>query len=256
MKQDLYNSDWINIDGNSIHKTAIIHPNVVMGKGNVIGAYCVIGGNGEIRDKDQMDFKGTVHIGNHNVISEFVSIQRPFDENKSTIICDDNIIMAHTHIGHDTYIGSKCEICTGTVVGGYVTIYDDAKIKLNCTIRNRVIIGMSSVVGMGSVVVRNVPNFGVVYGNPAKEKKEPENEIEIEPLNTWYLFALFSFICSLISTIYSFYHYSSLVDACILISITTFWFSLFMGNRIENRKTKSGLPKFENPPKPPKQKQS
>ena len=29
--QDLYNNDWINIDGNSIHKTAIVHPNAKIG---------------------------------------------------------------------------------------------------------------------------------------------------------------------------------------------------------------------------------
>ena len=171
MKQDLYNNDWINIDGNSIHKTAIIHPNVKLGTGNTIGAYCVIGGNGEIRNVKQNDFHGTVHIGNNNVISEHVTIQRPKDKDKSTIICDNNIIMAHVHIGHDAYIGNNCEICTSSVIGGHVTVYDDVKIKLHCVIRNRLIISQKAVIGMGSVVTKNIPYEAVVYGNPAKEKK-------------------------------------------------------------------------------------
>ena len=171
MKQDLYNQDWINIDGNSIHKTAIIHPNIVLGKGNVIGAYCVIGGNGEIRGVMQADFKGTVHIGNDNVISEHVTIQRPLKHGKSTMIGNENLIMAHAHIGHDAYIGNGCEICTSSVIGGFVTIYDRVKVKLNCTIRNRLIIGMDSIIGMGSVVTKDVPPFTTVYGNPAKQKQ-------------------------------------------------------------------------------------
>lgn len=170
MSNDLYNNDWIDIDGNLIHKTAIVHPNVKLGKGNVIGAYCVIGGNGEIRGKNPDEFRGTVHIGNNNVISEHVTIQRPFEKGKSTIIGNDNLIMAHVHIGHDAYIGNGCEICTSSVIGGYVTIYDKAKIKLHCVIRNRLIIGSEAVVGMGSVVTKSVPNFAVVYGNPAKQK--------------------------------------------------------------------------------------
>lgn len=170
MNNDLYNSDWINIDGNSIHKTAIVHPNVKLGKGNVIGAYCVIGGNGEIRGKNPDEFRGTVHIGNFNTISEHVTIQRPFEKGRSTIVGNDNLIMAHAHIGHDAYIGNGCEICTSSVIGGYVTVYDGAKIKLHCVIRNRLIIGSESVVGMGSVVTKNVPHFAVVYGNPAREK--------------------------------------------------------------------------------------
>lgn len=180
MKQDLYNSDWINIDGNSIHRTAIVHPNVKLGTGNTIGAYCVIGGNGEIRGVKQDEFRGTVHIGDNNVISEHVTIQRPFEKGKSTIIGDDNLIMAHAHIGHDAYIGNGCEICTSSVIGGYATIYDKAKIKLGCIVRNRLIVGSESVIGMGSVVVRDVPHFSVVYGNPAsikvqREKTEDEN---------------------------------------------------------------------------------
>lgn len=178
MKQDLYNNDWINIDGNSIHKTAIIHPNVKLGTGNTIGAFCVIGGNGEIRNVSQNDFHGTVHIGDNNVISEHVTIQRPKDKNKSTIIGNGNLIMAHVHIGHDAYIGNGCEICTSSVIGGYVTIYDEAKIKLHCVIRNRLIIGNKAIIGMGSVVTRDVNHNAVVYGNPANEKEKTIEEMK------------------------------------------------------------------------------
>jgi UDP-N-acetylglucosamine acyltransferase len=168
--KDLYNEDWINIDGNDIHKTAIVHPNVRLGTGNTIGAFCVIGGNGEIRNVKQSDFKGSVSIGNNNVISEFVSIQRPATKTV-TKIGHDNIIMAHTHIGHNAIIESKTEICSGVIIGGYVKILNFAKIKLGSVIRNRVIIGESSIVGMGSIVIKNVEAGAVVVGNPAKELK-------------------------------------------------------------------------------------
>lgn len=171
MNQDLYNSDWINIDGNNIHKTAIIHPNVKLGTGNTIGAYCVIGSNGEIRGKNQNEFKGTVEIGNNNVISELVTIQRPFNQGECTKIGNNNLIMAHVHIGHDVKIYDDCEICTSTVLGGYCVVAFRAKIKLHCVVRNRVVIGADAIVGMGSVVVKNVNQGAVVYGNPAKEKK-------------------------------------------------------------------------------------
>lgn len=168
--KDLYNHDWINIDGNNIHKTAIIHPNVILGIGNTIGAYCVIGSNGEMRGVSQKDFKGHVQIGNNNVISEFVSIQRPFDQNKITFIGNNNIIMAHSHVGHDAFIGDDCEICTGTIIGGHAVIGRKSKIKLGVTIRNRIQIGENSLVGLGSVVVKNVNENEIVYGNPARLK--------------------------------------------------------------------------------------
>ena len=171
LKQDLYNSDWINIDGNYIHRTAIVHPNVKLGTGNWIGAYCVIGSNGEMRGVSQTDFKGHVIIGNDNVISELVTIQRPFKEGDCTSIGSNNIIMAHAHIGHDAYIGNGCEICTGSIIGGYAIIKDGVKLKLGVTVRNRIVIGNDALVGLGSVVVKDIQAGATVYGNPAKIKE-------------------------------------------------------------------------------------
>jgi UDP-N-acetylglucosamine acyltransferase len=170
---DIYNIDWINIDGNHIHKTAIINRDfVTMGTGNVIGPYTCIGTNGEIRGKDFREFKGWVSIGDNNTISEHVTIQRPFEDDEETFIGDDNIIMAHAHIGHDAFISEGCEICTSVVIGGYVEVWDRAKIKIGSIIRNRISVGFDAIVGMGSVVTKDVCSEAVVYGNPAKQKSD------------------------------------------------------------------------------------
>jgi UDP-N-acetylglucosamine acyltransferase len=163
---DLYDP-YAHYPDNDIHPTAIIYDNVKMGKGNKIGPYCVIGSNGEIRGVDE--FFGFVEIGDNNVISELVTIQRPKDIDKSTKIGSNNIIMAHTHIGHDVKIGNNCELSSGSIIGGHVNINDDCKIKLGVTIRNRVIIGKNALIGMGSVVIKDIDESIVVAGNPAKK---------------------------------------------------------------------------------------
>lgn len=117
-------------ESNDIHPTAIIHPNVKMGKNNKIGAYCVIGSNGEIRGVS--DFLGHVEIGDGNVISEMVTIQRPAASGQVTRIGNDNIIMAHSHVGHDVQIGNGCELSTGTIVGGYAKIKRRRKNQTRC----------------------------------------------------------------------------------------------------------------------------
>lgn len=161
---------------NQIHPTAIIYPGVQMGRNNIIGAYTVIGSNGEIRGKDQNEFRGGVIIGSGNVISEHVTIQKPFDAGRYTIIGDNNIIMAHAHFGHDVELADNCEICSGVILGGYAKIESGAKIKLGVTVRNRKRIGEYALVGLGSSVVKDVAADTVVFGNPAKVYQKIEQE--------------------------------------------------------------------------------
>lgn len=166
--EDLYNSDFIEIDGNKIHKTAIIYDNVVLGKGNHIGAYSVIGTNGSIRNTDQSNFKGKIIIGDNNIISEHCTIQTPYNDYETTLIGNNNFIMPACHIGHNSVIGNNVEICTGSVIAGHVTIKDNVKIKIGCMIKNRVEIGTGAMIGIGSVVINNIKDNDSVFGNPAK----------------------------------------------------------------------------------------
>jgi UDP-N-acetylglucosamine acyltransferase len=165
-----YNKDAQIYKDNTIHPTAIIYDNVVMGKGNVIGPYTIIGRNGEIRGKDPAKFSGKVYIGDNNVISELVTIQRPYYPGKSTCIGSNNIIMAHVHIGHDVIIRNNCEICTSSIIGGHTKIGNFTKIKLNCTIRNRLEIGENVLLGQKSNVTKSLESNKTYFGNPAKER--------------------------------------------------------------------------------------
>jgi len=145
-----------------------------LGKGNIIGPYTCIGTNGEIRGVDPKSFEGYVHIGNNNIISELVTIQRPFKARQVTYLGNNNIVMAHAHFGHDVSVGDNCEICTSVVLGGYTIIGNNTKIKLHSVIRNRLDIGKNVTVGMGSVVLKDIPNGETWFGNPAKRYiKEP-----------------------------------------------------------------------------------
>lgn len=174
---DLYNLEehgFLNLNGNWIHSTAIVYSCVELGKNNIIGAYSVIGSNGEVRNVHPSKFNGKVIIGNNNVISELVTIQRPFNKGEFTIIGNDNIIMAHSHFGHNVALGNNSEICTGVILGGYAVIGNNVKIKLGATVRNRMTVGNNSIVGLGSAVVKSIPGNEIWMGNPAKFYKNVE----------------------------------------------------------------------------------
>lgn len=163
---DMYDVDYVNIDGNHVHVTAVIDPRVKMGKGNIIMPYAVIGLPGFIRGMLSSEY--SVVIGDNNRIGCHACIMS--GSVSDTIIGDNNLIMNHVNIGHDVEVSDNCEIGAGSIIGGHAKIEADVKVKINATIRNRVKIHKGALVGMGSVVTRDVREKGLVFGNPATEK--------------------------------------------------------------------------------------
>ena len=78
----------------------------------------------------------------------------------------------YVNIGHDVTIGSDNEIGARSIVAGFGEIGNKNKIKLNCTIRNRVIIKNENIIGMGSTVTKNFDvESWIIYGSPARKIK-------------------------------------------------------------------------------------
>ena len=110
---------------------------------------------GEYLATDSNIGSGTIlHLG--SVVSSNCSIGRSCLINKKAII------------GHDNAVGDYCVICPCVVTGGHVSIGDNCFIGLGACIRDRVRIGNNVIIGMGSVVIHDVEDDVIVYGNPAK----------------------------------------------------------------------------------------
>ncbi|MCO6501348.1 MAG: hypothetical protein J5I47_13365 [Vicingus serpentipes] len=150
---------------NKIHPLAIIHENVDMGKNNVIGPFAVIGNIGECRGETER--KGKVVIGDNNVINSAVTIDSPV-RHDITKIGSNCFIMTKSHIGHDCLIEDNVTIAPGAVVGGVCVIKQYANLGINASIHQRLYVGESAMIGMGAVVTKDVDEFCVMVGSPAK----------------------------------------------------------------------------------------
>jgi len=158
---------------NTIHPTALIADNVEIGKDNIIGPYTVIGEKGFIRG--EYDFTGIIKIGNNNIIGAHCAIM--YGVKGMTEIGNGNLIMNYVNVGHNVQIGNMNEIGAGTIIGGYVHIKSYNKIKLACTIRNRMTIGSGNLIGMRANVIEPVMDRAIMYGNPATlHGHQPEKE--------------------------------------------------------------------------------
>lgn len=186
----------------NIHPTATIHPSAKLGKDVEIGAYAVIGpevsiGDGTVvgpycninrwtiigkhntihqgvsiaappQDIKYNNEKGQVIIGDKNVIREFVTIHLPSGEGNKTEIGNENFIMVHAHIPHNCKIGNQAVIGGYVGLAGYTEIGDQVVIGGLAGIHQFVRIGRLTMVGAQSKVLKDVPPFMIVDGNPAQ----------------------------------------------------------------------------------------
>ncbi len=94
---------------------------------------------------DELDDKGRVRIGNRVAIAERVTLVISSNANFSKI----RPFVKDVH--------------------GHIEIDDDAWLGTGCIILPDVRIGKGAVIGAGSVVTKDVPDFTVVAGVPAKQ---------------------------------------------------------------------------------------
>src|SRR5262245_3927781 len=78
------------------------------------------------------------------------------------------IVLPNSVISHDSVVGDYTCIAGGVCVSGGVTIGRSCYLGTNSSIIEQVTIGEYSLVGMGSVVLRDVAERSVVVGNPSR----------------------------------------------------------------------------------------
>jgi len=69
-------------------------------------------------------------------------------------------------IEHDCVIEEFASVSAGSIMGGYVRIGKFSAITLGVTVLDRLTIGENSVIGSGSLVLKNVPDNVLAHGNP------------------------------------------------------------------------------------------
>ncbi|GAG12613.1 unnamed protein product, partial [marine sediment metagenome] len=84
-------------------------------------------------------------------------------------------IMANAHISHDNQLGDFVYCANSVSISGGVSIGSTTYIGANSTIREYTNIGNRAIIGMGSVVVKDVADGQIVVGNPAKPIKNLTN---------------------------------------------------------------------------------
>lgn len=78
------------------------------------------------------------------------------------------VILPNSVISHDCSVGDFSCITGGVCLSGGVSVAPLCYVGSNASVRGGVSLGRASLVGMGSVVLHDVPEKTVVIGNPAR----------------------------------------------------------------------------------------
>lgn len=86
-----------------------------------------------------------------------------------SIIGSHVMILPNSIISHDSRIGDYSTIAGGVCVSGGAEVGEHCYLGTNCCLRGGVKIGVGSMIGMGAVVLDDVPAGSTMVGNPARD---------------------------------------------------------------------------------------
>jgi UDP-N-acetylglucosamine acyltransferase len=140
-----------------------IGPNATILDGARIGKNCKIFPTAVVSGIPQdLKFRGeetTVEIGDGTTLREAVTVNRGTAAVGKTIIGDNCLLMAGSHIGHDCSIGNNCIIGNATGLAGEVKVEDWAILSGGTLVHQFTRIGAHVIVGGGSKIRIDVPPY-------------------------------------------------------------------------------------------------
>jgi UDP-N-acetylglucosamine acyltransferase len=175
----------------SIHPTAIVAEGAVIPASCIVGPYCTVSANVVLGEECELvshvvldghttlgrgnrifsfacvgvapqDLKyqnepTRLVIGDGNTIREYVTISRgTVGGGGTTSIGDGCLIMAYTHIGHDSLIGNGCILANAATLAGHVIVEDFASVGALCPVHQFCRIGKYAYIGGGTTITQDV----------------------------------------------------------------------------------------------------
>lgn len=180
----------------SIHPTAIIAAGAQIPQSCTVGPYCTVGADvvlGEAcelishvvldghtvlgrgvrvfsfacvgiapQDLKYQNEPTRVMVGDETVIREYVTISRgTVGGGGLTSVGSGCLIMAYTHIGHDSVVGNGCILANAATLAGHVVVEDYAVVGALCPVHQYCRIGKYAYIGGGTTITQDVLPFSL-----------------------------------------------------------------------------------------------
>lgn len=108
----------------------------------------------------------TCEIGDNNTIREFVTINRGTKSTGRTVVGNNNLLMAYTHVGHDCVLGNNLIVSNATQFAGEVHVDDFAVVGGGTLVHQFTHIGCHVMIQGGSRLGKDIPPYVMVGREP------------------------------------------------------------------------------------------
>jgi UDP-N-acetylglucosamine acyltransferase len=150
----------------------VVHSHCVIKGPCRIGADCEIGPAAHVgTDAQHLNYDRTLEtwlvVGDRTVIRESASVHRATKAGieNATRVGDRCLLMACSHVGHDTRLGNGVILANAVLLAGHVTVGDGAFLAGGAGVHQFVRIGRLAIMSGNEIATRDVPPFSAVrYG--------------------------------------------------------------------------------------------
>jgi UDP-N-acetylglucosamine acyltransferase len=151
--------------GTVIHHHATVEGNTVLGRQCEVFPYAAIG-----TKTHDLKFHGGepgLRVGDRNVFREYVTVHSATKDGDFTVLGDDNVILAYSHVAHDCVIGNHLVMSSQSALAGHIVVEDHVNLGWGTGIHQFCRLGAYAMLGGLAKVVQDVPPFMIADGNPA-----------------------------------------------------------------------------------------
>src|SRR2546423_1577282 len=135
-----------------------IHGPAKIGSHNRFLPFCAIGG--EPQDTTYKGESTRLEMGDHNVVHEFVTLNRGTTKGGGTTRIGSHILfMAYAHVGHDSFVGDHAMLANAATLAGHVTIAEWAVVGAFSAVHQFCRVGAHAYIGGGTMVTKDVLPF-------------------------------------------------------------------------------------------------
>jgi len=148
-----------------VHHHATVEGLTSMGEENEVFPYAYVGG--KTHDLKFVGGAPGLRIGNRNVFREYSTVHLATEDGAETMMGNDNLVLAYSHIAHDCVIGDGLIMSSHAALGGHVKIGNRVNIGWGAGVHQFCRIGDLAMVGATSKQVQDVPPYMISDGSPA-----------------------------------------------------------------------------------------